>query len=473
MSLFYWVISIHFMLGAFGIILSNRKLPPAGKRKNWIKYSVYLLIFLVIMTAISVDRNAFLACVILIASVGIIELLKLNKETNDDVSINRKVFVSIAIYSLIITGFSLFILLPLKWITYTYTLVILFDGASQITGQIARSRKLLPKLSPNKTWGGLIGGYISACVTALILHKFVDFTLFQSILFGLVICTASFVGDMSASALKRSFNVKDFGNILPGQGGVLDRFDSFLTSGAVIGCIALPVYFLDHEIDRDIAVYLGYTIIFMAILLFGELLQSVFKLRTEYSRIFSHIMVGLVSLPMLNLFTLHGYIVFLCLQSAGFIFITKKMGLLSSHHNVERNTNGSSFFFLGILAAYIISEIKGESSFFILSIAVLSISDPLAALIGLKFKSGQWPILFSELKSSKTYIGTFGFFISTFFILIAGISFFYTIPTWQIITISLVISVLTSLAELVSSKGTDNIMIPFMVSITLALIVTI
>lgn len=471
MSLFFIIITIHFVIGALGILFLNRKLQVESREKNWLKYIFYLLVFIIILTSVLINKNGFLGICIIILSVSLLELLTVSKQPCISLSRNRIVFISLVIFSVLTFFFSLFILLPSVIIAYTYTIVIIFDGASQISGQAFGKRKILPILSPNKTWAGLIGGTFSAVITSVVLHKFAGFSVSQSFFFGLLVCLTSFLGDMAASAFKRFFNTKDFGIILPGQGGMLDRFDSFIASGALLGFLGILIYSSHYQIDWNIAVYLGYSMVFMIILLIGELIQSIYNLRPEYSRIFSHVMAGLACLFMISLFTSHWYIISICIQSAVFLYITKKMELFGSHHKVERDTNGSSIFFIGILTAYLISEMRGDISLFIIPVAVLTISDPVASVTGLNRKSGFWPHLSSGPESFKTYIGSLGFFVSAFTILIVGLSFFYVFTTWELIIISLVISFLTTIIEIISPNGTDNLSIPLIVSISLVVFV--
>lgn len=469
MSLFYIVITIHFVIGALGILILNLKLPVEARKKNWLKYIFYLLIFIIILASVLINKNLFLGISIIILSGSFIELLTASKEPCRIDLRNRIVFLSLTIFSVLTFFFSLFILFPSVIIAYTYTIVIIFDGASQISGQIFGKRKLLPVLSPDKTWAGLIGGALSAVTTSVLLHKFAGYSVYQSFFFGLVVCSASFLGDMSASAFKRFFSIKDFGIKLPGQGGILDRFDSFIVSGAVLGFIGILNYSSEYRIEWNIAVYLGYSMVFILILLIGELIQNRYNLRPEYSRIFSHIMAGLACLFMISLFTSQWYIISICIQSAVFLYITKKMKLFSSHHNVERKTIGSSIFFIGILAVYLIAEMRDDISLFIIPVAVLTISDPVAAVTGLNRKSGFWPHFPGGTDSSKTYIGSLGFFVSAFIILIIGLSFFFTLTPREIITLSLIISLLTSIIEIISPVGSDNLSIPLVVSVLLLL----
>ncbi len=101
------------------------------------------------------------------------------------------------------------------------------DVAQFCWGKTVGRRKVLPKVSPGKTVGGLIGGVASTVVLAAFLGPWLTFMdLPHACMAGLLIGLAGFAGDVSISALKRDLGVKDSGNTLPGHGGVLDRVDS-------------------------------------------------------------------------------------------------------------------------------------------------------------------------------------------------------------------------------------------------------
>lgn len=90
--------------------------------------------------------------------------------------------------------------------------------------------KLFPRISPNKSWIGSLGGALLCIVAAILLHEFVGLhlLLWQWIGLSLVVCIFGTWGDLVESLFKRQLGIKDSGNILPGHGGMLDRFDSAL-----------------------------------------------------------------------------------------------------------------------------------------------------------------------------------------------------------------------------------------------------
>jgi phosphatidate cytidylyltransferase len=113
-------------------------------------------------------------------------------------------------------------------ILYLVALTQLNDVSQYIWGKSFGRKKIVPKVSPNKTWAGFLGGV--ATTTALGCAAGPFLTPLQTPLLalgaGLLIGVSGFVGDVTISALKRDLKVKDSGNLLPGHGGILDRIDS-------------------------------------------------------------------------------------------------------------------------------------------------------------------------------------------------------------------------------------------------------
>jgi phosphatidate cytidylyltransferase len=115
---------------------------------------------------------------------------------------------------------------------FVYLIVFAFDGFSQITGQILGRKKLSSYISPNKTLEGLIGGIVFSVITGFFLKEQLDQTISNATILSVGIACASLSGDLLASVFKRIHKVKDYSQLIPGHGGILDRFDSFIFSGA-------------------------------------------------------------------------------------------------------------------------------------------------------------------------------------------------------------------------------------------------
>ena len=109
------------------------------------------------------------------------------------------------------------------------------DVLQYIWGKLLGKRKIAPVLSPSKTVEGFVGGVLSATALATALWWITPFTPFQAGLIGLVICLMGFAGGLVMSAIKRDFGVKDWGHMIKGHGGMIDRVDSI--------CFAAPIFF--------------------------------------------------------------------------------------------------------------------------------------------------------------------------------------------------------------------------------------
>ncbi|SDJ71805.1 phosphatidate cytidylyltransferase [Sediminibacillus albus] len=117
-----------------------------------------------------------------------------------------------------------------EFIFYGIIVVLATDTGAYFCGRAFGRRKLWPEISPNKTIEGAVGGVVLACVVAVIFHLIFPLPHNLGIIVFVTIL-ASFVGqigDLVESAFKRYYDVKDSGNLLPGHGGILDRFDSWL-----------------------------------------------------------------------------------------------------------------------------------------------------------------------------------------------------------------------------------------------------
>lgn len=119
------------------------------------------------------------------------------------------------------------------------------DTCAYCVGMLFGKRKLAPILSPKKSVEGAVGGVVGAAllggVYAICVNKFSDMEV-SAIMYALICANGamiSMIGDLAASAIKRDKGVKDYGNLIPGHGGILDRFDSVIFTAPVIYYLAL------------------------------------------------------------------------------------------------------------------------------------------------------------------------------------------------------------------------------------------
>jgi len=101
------------------------------------------------------------------------------------------------------------------------------DVAQYIWGKTFGRHKILPKVSPNKTWEGFIGGVVTITITAAVIAPLLTpLSNVMGLFAGLIIGLSGFIGDVVISSIKRDLAIKDSGSLIPGHGGILDRFDS-------------------------------------------------------------------------------------------------------------------------------------------------------------------------------------------------------------------------------------------------------
>ena len=138
------------------------------------------------------------------------------------------------------------VLMHSKWLMLAvFILLWVNDSGAYIVGSLMAKRKggnhkMFPRVSPAKSWEGLIGGFVFDLIAGYVFFRvgwMGDMTLINSLFFALFAGAFGTLGDLMESLLKRTIGVKDSGKFMPGHGGVLDRFDSLL--------LAVPVvYFL-------------------------------------------------------------------------------------------------------------------------------------------------------------------------------------------------------------------------------------
>lgn len=118
--------------------------------------------------------------------------------------------------------------LGLKWVAFSYFGTWAADSFAYFAGRAFGKRKLAPAISPKKSVEGAVGGALGTLVVCWFMGPVVGIAPWQGALTGVGIFALSVMGDLAESALKRYTGVKDSGKLLPGHGGVLDRFDSSL-----------------------------------------------------------------------------------------------------------------------------------------------------------------------------------------------------------------------------------------------------
>ncbi|MFD2925555.1 phosphatidate cytidylyltransferase [Halobacillus naozhouensis] len=222
---------------AFVYLIASIAIYELMRMKKIARYSLASVITLLLMWTLMYKQGMFwgydlpvtkseltlLAVLILLSYTVLVK----NRFTFDDVGflLLSAIYIGMGFYYLIVTREE-----GLQFIFYALFVVWATDTGAYIFGRLFGKHKLWPQISPKKTIEGSVGGVILACVVAYIFHMIEPFShsLLIVLLVTILISIAGQIGDLVESALKRHYAVKDSGKILPGHGGVLDRFDSLI-----------------------------------------------------------------------------------------------------------------------------------------------------------------------------------------------------------------------------------------------------
>lgn len=124
-----------------------------------------------------------------------------------------------------------------------YIFLWLNDSGAYLTGSLLGRHKLIPRISPGKTWEGCIGGAVVAMASAVLMHHiFPCMSMMRWLGMALLVVVTGTFGDLVESMIKRTLGIKDSGHLLPGHGGILDRIDSMLFA-APAAAIYLSIVF--------------------------------------------------------------------------------------------------------------------------------------------------------------------------------------------------------------------------------------
>lgn len=167
------------------------------------------------------------------------ELDNIDIEKENKIEQDRKLF-----FFVIMPGFLSLIFLRMFYDSY-YTLIYFLhvwfvDMLAMISGKLIGGMKLAPKLSPNKTISGfLFGILIASYIATLISNQFIEVSFNYLLIIFIFLGILHQLGDLQCSYFKRKYNIKDFSNIIPGHGGILDRFDSIVISANIFFILIL------------------------------------------------------------------------------------------------------------------------------------------------------------------------------------------------------------------------------------------
>jgi phosphatidate cytidylyltransferase len=230
----YIIIIAYFLLGAVAFHFINRKKTAEEARRNRIKLASYFLIINILFFSIVPEPLLFRILAAMIILTGACELFRLYTSAQPADRQHNLFILAIFLFALLSLLFFMFSGLKTGLILFTFLTVAIFDSFSQITGQLLGRHNLLPKISPKKTTEGVAGGILVTLPTSLLIGSLTGTAPGKTMLLTTGIILFAFAGDIMASYYKRKHDVKDFSRLIPGHGGVLDRFDSLIAGGAFV-----------------------------------------------------------------------------------------------------------------------------------------------------------------------------------------------------------------------------------------------
>jgi len=239
------LLSLLFLFGAILMMLIHRYRPDnaTSVRGDWLKYAVFAGIVTGVIAVAALGR---IWTAVLLASLALYGSLELGRHLRLS-RLQRMLIIVLCTALIALLLAHLLMLQSSSWpdrFVFGFVIVAVTDSYSQLWGRLLGRHRFCPTLSPHKTWEGLGGGLVTATVCAWLMgFLFPNTTVSHLIAAGTLIAMAAGAGDLGFSAVKRFLRIKDFSNLLPGHGGVLDRFDSLV--------IAAPcIYWIDRLVLR-------------------------------------------------------------------------------------------------------------------------------------------------------------------------------------------------------------------------------
>ncbi|MEP5731915.1 MAG: phosphatidate cytidylyltransferase [Sulfitobacter sp.] len=157
---------------------------------------------------------------------------------------DKPLFVAFTVM-ILLAGFAMTLVrddLGFGWMLWLVLVVVVTDVAGYFAGRIFGGPKFWPAVSPKKTWSGTVAGWVGAALVGLLFSINTGFG-FQLVGVSIVLSMASQLGDIAESALKRRMGIKDSSNLIPGHGGLMDRFDGMLGASVFLLLIGLLIGF--------------------------------------------------------------------------------------------------------------------------------------------------------------------------------------------------------------------------------------
>lgn len=237
--LFYGLITLFTFIGAWECI---RLMKFGNSWEKWVVFPIIILVYYrfskrFFQHGFYFDFNLSEILALSLIVIAVITLFKFSKELYYE---NGKLIFTV-VYTALPFCFALG-LPKFSSAENTITLEVFFlfvliwssDSFAYFAGRLFGKHKMAPKISPKKTWEGFAGGVILTLILSFFIEKYFPELRGNWIIVGFLVAVFAPLGDLVESQLKRTFGVKDSGNIIPGHGGILDRLDSFMICAPVV-----------------------------------------------------------------------------------------------------------------------------------------------------------------------------------------------------------------------------------------------
>lgn len=239
----FYNIIITIALSLVSIILCGEYLSARKINKDF-KLFIFCLVFSLLIPALSYTEARYIPLFLFVFGICVLSVVFHKSIQTEDVMFS---LVGVTIISVSLSALNILVWSDSKhaafWLVFCLAVPWIADSAAYFAGSYFGKHKLCPNISPNKTVEGAVAGIVAGTLVPLLIGVifqlvYGEVTIYYGVLvmIGFVNSVVSIFGDLTFSIIKRSCHIKDFGSIMPGHGGLLDRFDS------VIFCI--PVVYI-------------------------------------------------------------------------------------------------------------------------------------------------------------------------------------------------------------------------------------
>ncbi|MFA5588936.1 MAG: phosphatidate cytidylyltransferase [Mariniphaga sp.] len=219
---------------------------------------------------------------------------------------------------------------------------------------------------------------------------------------------------------------------------------------------------------------IGLTVIFMIaislLLVFNEMIYRRLGLKGEITRKFAHFTATLSTITFPYLFNDHWYVLIMAFAFFILLFASRHRTYLKSIHDIQRISIGSYLLPVSIYLTFLVAHLLENKFLFILPMLVLAVCDPVAGIMGINLQQYNLKIKLFGYELQKTWLGSISFFVSCFVISIIALYFNQEQISLRIFMIALAVALVSTVTEMLSWKGSDNLFIPLSVLLVLVIL---